>query len=231
MAFFPSAALAWRVSQEDFLKDNKTISDLKFRLSYGLTGNSEIGEYRSLANISTDINGNPNNYVFGGTKANATTLTSIGNADLQWEKTAEYNLGLSFGLFNNRITIDADAYLKKTQKLLLNAPLPETSGFTSVFKNTGKLQNKGIELSINTVNIKTDNFTWNSSFNITFLKNKILQLGESNDDIFLDPNFLSQFNLMRVGLPAGSFYGYKVLGTWGTADAAKAATYGLLPGD
>ncbi|MES2063358.1 MAG: TonB-dependent receptor [Bacteroidota bacterium] len=230
--FFPSAAFAWRASQEDFLKDNKTISDLKFRLSYGLTGNSEIGEYRSLANISTnDANGNPNNYVFGNTKANATTLTSIGNEDLQWEKTAEYNIGVSFGLFNNRVTIDADAYLKKTQKLLLNAPLPETSGFTSVFKNTGKLQNKGIELSINTVNIKTNNFTWNSSFNITFLKNKILALGESNDDIFLDPNFLSQFNLMRVGLPAGSFYGYKVLGTWGTAEAAKAASYGLLPGD
>jgi TonB-linked SusC/RagA family outer membrane protein len=229
--FFPSAAFAWRVSQEDFMKDNKTISDLKFRLSYGLTGNSEIGEYRSLANISTDLNGNPNNYVFGGTKANATTLTSIGNEDLQWEKTAEYNLGVSFGLFNNRITIDADAYLKKTQKLLLNAPLPETSGFTSVFRNIGKLQNKGIELSINTVNVKTDNFSWNSSFNITFLKNKILQLGESNDDIFLDPNFLSQFNLMRVGLPAGSFYGYKVLGTWGTAEATQAASYGLLPGD
>jgi TonB-linked SusC/RagA family outer membrane protein len=229
--FFPSAAFAWRVSQEDFMKDNKTISDLKFRLSYGLTGNSEIGEYRSLANISTDINGNPNNYVFGGAVANATTLTSIGNEDLQWEKTAEYNLGVSFGLFNNRVTIDADAYLKKTQKLLLNAPLPETSGFTSVYKNIGKLENKGIELSINTVNIKTNDFTWNSSFNITFLKNKILQLGASNDDIFLDPTFLSQFNLMRVGLPAGSFYGYKVLGTWGTAEAAKAASYNLLPGD
>jgi TonB-linked SusC/RagA family outer membrane protein len=230
--FFPSAAVAWRVSQEDFLKDNKTISDLKLRLSYGLTGNSEIGEYRSLANISTnDVNGNPNNYVFGSKQAIATTLTSIGNEDLQWEKTAEYNLGVSFGLFNNRITIDADAYLKKTQKLLLNAPLPETSGFTSVYKNIGKLENKGLELSINTVNVKSADFSWNSSFNITFLKNKILELGESNDDIFLDPNFLSQFNLMRVGLPAGSFYGYQVLGTWGTAEAAQAATYGLLPGD
>ena len=230
--FFPSAALAWRVSQEDFLKDNKTISDLKLRLSYGLSGNSEIGEYRSLANISTnDAGGNANNYVFGGTQAIATTLTSIGNPDLQWEKTAEYNLGVSFGLFNNRITIDADAYLKKTQKLLLDAPLPETSGFTSVYKNIGKLENKGLELSINTVNVKTADFTWNSSFNITFLKNKILALGASNDDIFLNPVFLSQFNLMRVGLPAGSFYGYKVLGTWGTAEASQAASYGLLPGD
>ncbi|PAW94481.1 hypothetical protein CKK33_13675 [Mucilaginibacter sp. MD40] len=223
--FFPSAAFAWRMSQEDFLKDNKTISDLKLRLSYGLTGNSEIGQYRSLANINTT------NYVFGGTQAIGTTLTSIGNPSLQWEKTAEYNLGVSFGLFNNRVTIDADAYLKKTQALLLNAPLPETSGFTSVFKNIGKLQNKGIELSINTQNIKSNDFTWNTTFNISFLKNKVLALGESNDDIFLDPVFLSQFNLMRVGLPAGSFYGYKVLGTWGTSEAAKAASYGLLPGD
>ena len=226
--FFPSAALAWRASQEDFLKDNKTISDLKFRLSYGLTGNSEIGQnhdYQSLANINT------NNYPFGGAQSIGTNLTSIGNDNLQWEKTAEYDFGVSFGLFNNRITLEADAYLKKTKALLLNAPLPETSGFTNVFKNIGSIENKGIELTLNTVNIKSENFSWNSSFNISFLKNKILNLGASNDDIFLDPTFLSQFNLMRVGLPAGTFWGYKVLGTWGTAEATEAAKYGLLPGD
>jgi TonB-linked SusC/RagA family outer membrane protein len=223
--FFPSAAVAWRVSQEDFMKDNKTISDLKLRLSYGLTGNSEIGEYQSLANINT------NNYVFGGSQAIGTTLSSIGNDNLQWEKTAEYDLGLSFGLFNNRLTVDADAYYKKTKALLLNAPLPETSGFTSVYENIGSIRNKGLELTLNSVNIKTDNFSWNSSFNISFLSNKILSLGASNDDIFLNPTFLSQFNLMRVGLPAGTFWGYKVLGTWGTAEAAEAAKYGLLPGD
>ncbi|GAC1314745.1 MAG: TonB-dependent receptor [Mucilaginibacter sp.] len=223
--FFPSAAFAWRVSQEDFLKDNKTISDLKLRASYGLTGNSEIGEYRSLANINTT------SYVFGGSQAIGTTLTSIGNEQLQWEKTAEYDFGFSFGLLNDRISIEADAYLKKTQALLLNAPLPETSGFTSVYKNIGQIQNEGLEFTLNTANIKTNDFSWNSTFNISFLKNKILKLGASNDDIFLSPNFLSQFNLMRVGLPAGSFYGYKVLGTWGTAEAAEAAKFGLLPGD
>lgn len=223
--FFPSAAVAWRLSQEDFLKDNKTISDLKLRLSYGLTGNSEIGEYNSLANINTT------SYPFGGAQAIGTTLTSIGNDQLAWEKTAEYDLGLSFGLFNNRINIDADAYLKKTRALLLNAPLPETSGFSSVVENIGRLENKGIELTINTINIQGNNFSWNSSFNISFLKNKILSLGASNDDIFLGPTFLSQFNLMRVGLPAGTFWGYKVLGTWSTSEASEAAKYGLLPGD
>ena len=223
--FFPSAAFAWRISQEDFLKDNKTISDLKLRLSYGLTGNSEIGQYQSLASINTT------NYVFNGAQAIGTNLSSIGNPELQWEKTAEYDLGLSFGLFGNRITLEADAYLKKTKALLLNAPLPQTSGFSSVFKNIGQLQNTGLEFTLNTVNFKTADFSWNSSFNISFLNNKILALGASNDDIFLDPVFLSRFNLMRVGLPAGSFYGYKVLGTWGTAEAATAAKYGLLPGD
>jgi len=223
--FFPSAAVAWRISQEDFLKDNKTISDLKLRLSYGLTGNSEIGEYRSPANINT------NNYPFNNAQSVGTTLTSIGNNQLAWEKTTEYDLGLSFGLFNNRINVEADAFLKRTKALLLDAPLPETSGFSSVFENIGRLQNKGIELTISTENIKSDNFSWNTSFNISFLKNKILNLGASNDDIFLDPTFLSQFNLMRVGLPAGTFWGYKVLGTWGTAEANEAAKYGLLPGD
>ncbi|QXV64751.1 TonB-dependent receptor [Mucilaginibacter sp. 21P] len=223
--FFPSAAFAWRVSQEDFMQDVKAISDLKFRLSYGVTGNSEIGQYGSLARINTS------NYVIGGAQAIGTTLTSIGNPLLTWEKTNEYNIGVSFGLFNNRVTVDADAYLKKTQALLLNTPLPETSGFQNVLKNNGKLENKGLELSINSQNIKSNDFSWTTSFNISFLKNKIIQLGESNDDIFLDPTFLSQFNLMRVGQPAGSFYGYKVLGTWGTAEAAQAASYGLLPGD
>jgi hypothetical protein len=88
-----------------------------------------------------------------------------------------------------------------------------------------------LEFTLNTVNIKGKDFSWNTSFNISFLTNKILALGASNDDIFLEPNFLSQFNLMRVGLPAGSFYGYKVLGTWGTSEVADAAKYGLLPGD
>jgi TonB-linked SusC/RagA family outer membrane protein len=223
--FFPSAAVAWRASQEDFLKDNKTISDLKFKFSYGVTGNSEIGEYNSQANINT------NNYVFNGAPAIGTTQTSIGNQGLAWEKTNEYNFGLSFGLFNNRLTFDADAYVKKTKALLLNAPLPETSGFTTVYKNIGSLQNKGIELTINSVNIKSENFQWTSNFNISFLKNKILKLGDANDDIFLSPSFLSNFLLARVGDPAGEFWGYKVLGTWGTAEAAQAAKYGLLPGD
>jgi len=223
--FFPSAAVAWRASQEDFLKDNKTISDLKFKFSYGVTGNSEIGEYNSQANINT------NNYVFNNAPAIGTTQTSIGNQGLAWEKTNEYNFGLSFGLFNNRLTFDADAYVKKTKALLLNAPLPETSGFTTVYKNIGSLQNKGVELTINSVNVKSENFTWTSNFNISFLKNKILKLGDANDDIFLSPSFLSNFLLARVGDPAGEFWGYKVLGTWGTAEAAQAAKYGLLPGD
>jgi TonB-linked SusC/RagA family outer membrane protein len=225
--FFPSAALAWRVSQEDFMKDNKTISDLKLRFSYGLTGNSEIGQYRSQASLPIG------SYPFGSNRNSATVIDigSPGNPDLQWEKTSEYNFGLSFGVLNNRITLDADAYYKKTKALLLNAPLPETSGFNSVYKNIGSLENEGIELTLNSVNVKTDNFSWNSTFNISFLKNKILHLGEANDDIFLDPTFLSQFNLLRVGQPASVFYGYKVLGTWGTAEAAEAAKYNLLPGD
>ncbi|RFZ85284.1 SusC/RagA family TonB-linked outer membrane protein [Mucilaginibacter terrenus] len=223
--FFPSAALAWRASQESFLKDNKTISDLKLRVSYGLTGNTEIGEYRSTANIETTP------YVFGGSQAIGTHQTSIGNEELGWEKNSELDLGVSLGLFNNRVNIEADAFLKKTKALLLNAPIPQTSGFGNVFKNIGKLENKGIELAINTTNIKTNDFSWTTNFNITFLKTKILQLGQNNDDIFLDPGFLSNFNLMRVGLSPGSFYGYTVLGTWGTSEAAEAAKYNLLPGD
>jgi TonB-linked SusC/RagA family outer membrane protein len=224
-AFFPSAALAWRASQEDFLKNNKTISDLKFRLSYGLIGNSEIGQYSSQAQLNTAT------YVFGGNRANATVLGNIANPDIQWEKTSEVDFGVSLGLFNNRLTLEADAFYKKTQALLLNAPLPYTSSYETITTNIGKVSNKGLEFTLNTVNIKSDNFSWNSSFNISLLKNKILALGQANDDIYTSPSFLTDFNLLRVGESVGTFYGQKVLGTWGSNETAEAARYGKLPGD
>ncbi|RFZ90911.1 SusC/RagA family TonB-linked outer membrane protein [Mucilaginibacter conchicola] len=223
--FFPSAALAWRASQEDFLKDNKTISDLKFRFSYGLTGNSDIGYYSSLATLQSSP------YVFGGNRANGITLDNIANPNLSWEKTAETDLGFSLGLFNNRVNLEADVFYKKTKALLLNAPLPYSSGYTTLTSNVGQVSNKGLELTLNTVNIKTDNFTWTSSFNISLIKNKILALGKANDDIYTSPSFLTDFNLLRVGLPVGTFYGQKVLGTWGTSEATEAAKFGKLPGD
>ncbi|MBS7563892.1 TonB-dependent receptor [Mucilaginibacter sp. Bleaf8] len=224
-AFFPSAAFAWRVSEEGFLKNNKTISNLKFRTSYGLTGNSEITPYNSLAFLTNST------AIFGGTRASGTSISTLANPDLKWERTAQFDAGIELGLFNNRISFEGDVYYKKTTDMLLNAPVPISSGFSSIYKNIGSLSNKGVELALNTVNIKTSNFNWSTTFNISINKNKILALGEANDDIFPSPYFLSNTNIIRVGESAGAFYGRVREGIWGTNEAAEAAKYGKLPGD
>lgn len=221
-AFFPSGAVAWRLSNEDFLMHSKLISNLKLRASYGLTGNSEIGSYRSQANLST------NSYIFGGVRASGSAIGRLANPELQWEKTAQFDIGFDAGFLNNRITIEADYYQKKTHDLLYDAPVPATSGYTIVTRNIGSMENKGFELSLNTVNIRTANFSWATNFNISSLKNRITALGVNNEDILYGTK---EGLILRVGESAGSFYGYMRDGIWSEAEAAKAATYGQKPGD
>ena len=218
-AFFPSVGAAWRISEESFMKPATAISNLKLRASYGLTGNSETGAYASqgsLGNYTT---------VFGSSKASGIGVSSLANPDLKWEKTSQVNAGLDIGLFNNRVNLEMDVYYKKTTDMLLSAPVPASSGFTSITKNVGSMSNKGFEFSINTVNITNENFSWETTFNISFNKNKVLALSEGPDILS------SSNNIIRVGEPVGSFYGYKRLGTWGTDEAEEAAKYNLRPGD
>lgn len=224
-AFFPSVGGAWRVSEESFMKPVTAISNLKLRASYGITGNSETSAYASQGNLGNYTS------VSGGSKAPGIGVSALANPELQWEKTAQVNAGLDIGLFGNRVNLEVDLYYKKTTDMLLGAPVPASSGFTSITKNIGSMSNKGFEFGINTVNISNDNFSWESSFNISFNKNKVLALGEGNDDIFPGPDILSNNNIIRVGEAVGSFYGYKRLGTWGSDEATEAARYNKRPGD
>ncbi|RAV28145.1 SusC/RagA family TonB-linked outer membrane protein [Sinomicrobium soli] len=224
-AFFPSAAFAWKVSEEDFLRDSHGLSTLKLRTSYGETGNSEIGVYQSLANMAA------NTAILGGDRASGTGIGSLANPDLKWEKTAQFDAGVEFGFFDNRIRLETDFYYKKTTDMLLDAPIPTSSGYSSIYTNVGSMENKGFEISLNTTNIDTEDFTWTTSFNLSVNKNEILALGEADDDIFPNPWFLSNTNILRVGESVGSFYGLKRLGTWGADEASEAASYGALPGD
>lgn len=224
-AFFPSAAFAWKVSEEDFLKDSETISNLKFRTSYGETGNSEIGVYQSLASLGS------NTAILGGERYPGVGIGTLANPNLKWEKTAQFDAGVELGMFNNRIELEADVYYKKTTDMLLNAPVPTSSGYSNIYSNIGSMQNKGLELTLNTVNISSEDFSWTTTFNISFNKNEILALGEEDDDIFPGPGFLSDTNILRVGESVGSFYGLVREGTWGSDEADEAAIYGLLPGD
>ncbi|MCW3109749.1 MAG: TonB-dependent receptor plug [Segetibacter sp.] len=220
-AFFPSAAFAWRISKEAFLADSRAISDWKLRLSYGLTGNSAIGSYRSLANLST------NSYIFGG-RTSGVSIGSLANPDLKWEKTRQLNIGSDLSLFKNRLNLTVDAYYKKTIDLLLDAPVPSTSGFTTVTKNIGNMENKGVEVTINTVNLQGKNFNWSTNFNFSWLKNRVTALGGNNEDIIYG---FKENQILRVGESVGSIYGYIRDGIYSTKQAEDAKAYGKQPGD
>ena len=231
-AFFPSAALGWRVSEENFLKNSKTISNLKIRTSYGLTGNSEIPPYQSDASL--------NSYpaVLGNTRVTGVGTGRIANPDLKWEKTAQFDAGVELGLLQNRISLEADIYYRKTTDMLLDKPLPRSSGYASIRQNIGSMENKGLELTLNTVNIRTKNFSWNTTFNISMNRNKVLSLATPAPIYSGNPNFLSNTGIIKVGEPVGSFWGLVRLGVWTEAEAKEAAKFTsyrggkpILPGD
>lgn len=228
-SFFPSVGAAWRVSQEDFLKNSKSVSNLKIRASYGITGNQEIGNYRSLAQYGTGQT------VLNGAAQISLLPAYLGNPDLKWERTKMVDGGVELGLFNDRINLNADFYIKNTSDLLLQTPIPWSAGFTTanVYKNVGSVRNTGIELALNTVNVRTSNFEWTTNFIFASNKNKVTKLNDGGADIFPGPNFLGQNYVIRVGQPLGSFYGMTRVGTYSDspADIAEAAKHGLKAGD
>lgn len=233
-AFFPSAALAWKVSDEAFMKSQNVISNLKVRTSYGLTGNSEIPPYSSLSLLSA-------NYatIYNDTRFNGTGINRLANPDLKWEKTAQYDAGLEISVLKGRISLEADYYYRKTTDMLLDAPVPRTSGYAVIRKNIGSMENKGVELGLNTTNIERENFSWNTSFNISFNRSKVLSLATPSDIFGVGgPGITNQTSVIRIGEPAGAFWGLTRLGTWSEAErdqAAKFTSYRnnltMLPGD
>lgn len=223
-AFFPSVGVAWRISEESFF-NVEPISNLKLRASAGSTGNQEIGSFASLQFLGTE------EVLLEGDRQTGIFRSSFGNPDLKWEVTNQYDIGLELGLFNNRVDFMADFYYKRTNDLLLNAPIPWSTGLSSVTQNIGSVENKGIELTLNTINMSTGDFIWTTNVNWAGNRNKILKLGVNDDDIFPGPWFLGQTNILRVGEPIGSLWGYKRLGTWNTDEEAEAAQYNRLPGD
>ena len=211
-AFFPSAGLAWNISQEDFLKDNNTISNLKLHISYGLTGNSEIDMYRSLARVSSGtllINDVRNPYSY---------VSSMANPDLKWEKTGQFDVGMEIGLWQNKLTFDIAYYNKKTTDLLLDCPLPHSTGFSTVYKNIGSVRNSGMDLMINARPVTTNDFSWSSTVNLNYNKNKILHLGENDEDIEMNWWVGGSESILRVGENMSAFYGYRRLGVYTQED-------------
>ncbi|MET7256069.1 SusC/RagA family TonB-linked outer membrane protein [Dyadobacter fermentans] len=230
-AFFPSVGAAWRVSEEGFLKGNKTITNLKVRASYGLSGNQEIGQYQSIAQIQPGTT-NATSTVLNGALQSTLLPSYLGNPNLKWERSLQFDAGVELGIREN-IDLTVDYYNRVTKDLLLQAPIPWSAGEVNanVYQNVGSVRNSGFEVSLNTTNIETRNFSWTTNFIFATNANKILKLNKGNADIFPGPNFLGQTNILRVGEPIGSLYGMTRIGTYSTDEAALAAEHNLKPGD
>ncbi|GAA0540350.1 TonB-dependent receptor [Chitinophaga japonensis] len=222
--FFPSAALGWKLDQEPFIEDLHVFSNLKLRISHGLTGNQDgIGNYPSL-----DLMGRAN-YSIGGMNVIGLTPSQVGNPDLRWESTAQSDIGLELGFLDNRLTFVTDLYYKKTRDLLLYVKIPTTSGFSTSLQNRGRVENKGLELSINAIPVDKG-LHWETGFNISFNRNKVLDLAGA-DRLFagLGPN---QSTVLQVGQPLGTFFGFAAEGVFrDKEEVAASAQPTAKPGD
>lgn len=231
--YFPSGSLAYHISEEEFLKNNKIISDVKVRTSYGVIGNNRVSDYASYALLGT---GGSNSYSSNSTFLTGTYPLTLSNPLLKWETTKELDLGIDLGFLKNRIIVVADYYNKNTSDLLLSSQLPGSSGYSVAFQNIGSVQNRGFEFSLTTVNLDNKDFKWSSNFNISFNRNKILSLtsGQKSlttitkwsggNSIAASPSFEA-----KVGQPIGMFYGLKSDGVYqfGDFDATTNATTGV----
>lgn len=203
---FPSVSGAWRISQEGFMDDVKTISNLKLRAGYGVTGNSGIGNYRSMSLMGND------RYVLGGGTVSGISPTAIGNKDLRWETTEMYNLGLDVGLFNNRLSFIAEAYYKYTSDMLMSFDIPGTSGYKKAYINAGELENKGMEFSVFARVFDNVKFKWNIDANIAFNRDMVKKL--YNDQPLIIDLGDKQSITITEGKPIREFKGPDVLGVF-----------------
>ncbi|MEO6948599.1 MAG: TonB-dependent receptor [Ginsengibacter sp.] len=229
--YFPSASVAWRASEEKFIKDLNIFSDMKFRVSWGITGNQGIAPYQTLSSISSG-----GNYPYNGTEGTdlGFYIANAANPFLKWESTTQSNFGIDVGLFNGRLSVTADYYIKTTDDLLMPRTLPSYTGFSSVLDNIGSIENKGIEFAISGDPL-VGNVRWNTGFTISSNRNKVLDLGGIDKIGYVTSSggygVNTPFMYLVPGEPFGQIYGYGYEGVWSTGKSSEAAAYGQLPGD
>ncbi|WP_443938905.1 SusC/RagA family TonB-linked outer membrane protein [Pedobacter sp. MW01-1-1] len=219
---FPSVAVGWNISKENFLKNVKQINNIKLRASYGKSGNQAVGVYQTITTQGVT------KYIYNSVTAIGLVSSSLlangvlGNVNLNWESTTGTNLALDFALFNNRISGTIEAYQTKTNDVLLSRKLPTITGYASIFDNLGSVKNKGIEFTLNTVNISKSNFTWSTNFNFSANRNKIVSLyGDDKDDVG---------NKWFIGKPLYAIFDYKQTGIWQVGEDPSTVDPGAVPG-
>jgi TonB-dependent starch-binding outer membrane protein SusC len=223
--YFPSISAGWLVSDEAFMKTVPSVSNLKLKASYGVSGNNQIPNYGPIGLLGAS------NYVYGNNLANGLNVTNIQNQDLKWEKTNMFNTGIEIGLFKNRVNLTAEYYNSITNDLLLNVPVPDITGFNTQLTNIGKLRNRGFELSLNTKNV-AGKLNWTTDFNFSLNRNKVLQLGPGNAPLIYT-DFVVTVKT-EVGQPISNFYGYVFDGVYknqAEVDASPQKNDGTTPGD
>lgn len=219
--YFPSGSIAWRLSEESFLKDATWLSNLKVRVSYGETGNNSIPNYGSIGVLGYSP------YVSSGTVNQGIYTSNFADKNLKWEKTGQTNLGIDVSVFNGRVKFTGDIYYSKTKDLLLNVPIPIISGFSSTLTNIGQLENRGFEVSLSTINVDRK-FKWSTDFNIFANRNKVLKLGAN--DAPIDINVSSMTSRTAVGQPVGMYYGYVIDGVIMSQAELDSNAYPVWPG-
>ncbi len=235
-ATFPALALGWAFSEENFLKSWEWLDYGKLRLSYGINGNRDIGRYQAISDLKTGkyLNELPNGDIY---QVSTLVTNRMSNPGLRWEQSASYNLGLDFTILNSRIVGTIDAYVKATTDLLVLRSLPDITGFKNVMDNLGEVRNKGIELSLNIKNIEHENFRWNSMFNFSLNRNKIVHLYGLINELDGNGNITGQIepddpnNGWFIGKDIDVIWDLKILGVWQENEAEKASDYGFSPGD
>ena len=202
---FPAVSLAWRMSQEEFIRNVEWISNLRLRASFGMTGNNQIPSFQSLSQLAS------NKSVFNGQNVEVGRYPiNITNEDLKWESQKQFNVGFDFSVWRNRVSLSADFYYKRIDDMLLEVNIPATSGFATAWKNAGSLANKGVDLQLTAIWFGGD-FKWTTDFNISFYRNKILKLDLGQYQQFYDRGLNSKITsdvVLRVGQPVGVYYGY-----------------------
>lgn len=228
--WFPSASAAWRITEEPWMKNTSDwLSNLKLRVGYGTTGNDNIDNNMYATDYGADYYTNGSNVIStlvpGGT---------VGNPNIEWEKTTTVNIGLDFGFFHGRLNGSVDFYSNKSENLLIQNKIPTSTGYTYQYQNLASIRNQGVEITLNSTNVRTKDFTWTTDFNIAFNKNKVLKLygGDSENNYMIQDYDSRMWFYIAEGQPLGQFYGYKTDGVYTTDDFTQNAdgTYTIKNG-
>ena len=226
--YFPSAAFALKAVNYDFIRNLNVFDDLKLRLSYGRTGNQDIGNYMSITTFSKG-----GSLILDDKKVVTFEPSRLANPDLKWETTAQYNIGLDMAFFKSRLAVSMEYFYKYTSDMLFNRPIAASTGYTQRLENVGDISNRGFELTLNTRNIEVP-FIWNTTFNLGTLRNRVENLGGIPDMIHTSAGqTTSQIAIIREGEPLNSFYGYQTDGIWQTQEEIDQSgrTDSVVPGD